>query len=283
MKIIKTKIELSEWVAQARKEGHAITLIPTMKTLHEGHLSLIHIGQKTGGKTVCSIFVNPTQFNDPEDLKKYPRPLEKDIGLLEEAGCDLLFLPEVAEMYPEDEAAWAINLGALDEVWEGAKRPGHYQGVTQIVYKLFEAVKPDYSVFGQKDLQQYLVIEELIRQKELPIELIMAPTVREPEGLAMSSRNVRLSPAGRKQALALSQVLFHTETLLSAGHELDHVRELALSQLEAAPGVRLEYFAICERSTLSEATEETPRDQLVILVAAWVEGVRLIDNVVLKK
>lgn len=282
MKIIKTKIELSDWVAQARNEGHCITLVPTMGALHEGHLSLIHIGQKTGGITVCSIFVNPTQFNDPEDLKKYPRPLEKDIALLEEAGCDLLFLPEVAEMYPEDEAVWAIDLGALDEVWEGAKRPGHYQGVTQIVYKLFEAVKPDYSVFGQKDLQQYLVIEELIRQKELPIELVMAPTIREPEGLAMSSRNVRLSPSGKTQALALSQVLFHTETLLRAGHDSHQARELALSRLEASPGVSLEYFAICERRTLSEATEDTPLDQLVILVAAWVEGVRLIDNVVMK-
>lgn len=282
MKIIKTKIELSDWVAQARTEGHRITLVPTMGALHEGHLSLIHLGQKMGGKIVCSIFVNPTQFNDPEDLKKYPRPLEKDIALLEEAGCDLLFLPEVAEMYPDNEPAWTIDLGALDEVWEGAKRPGHYQGVTQIVYKLFDAVKPDYSVFGQKDLQQYLVIEELIRQKELPIELIMAPTVREPEGLAMSSRNVRLSPAGRKQALILSQVLFHTETLLRAGHDRHQVRKLALTRLEASPGLSLEYFAICERSTLHEATEETPLDQLVVLVAAWVEGVRLIDNVVLK-
>jgi len=296
MEIIKTKKELTLLLARYRQEGRRIAFVPTMGALHEGHLSLVRQAAGLGGITVCSIFVNPTQFNDPEDLKKYPRPLEQDIALLESVGCDILFQPEVEEMYgPEEafgaqdsvaqEAAWEINLGTLDQVLEGKERPGHFHGVTQIVYKLFDAVKPDWAIFGQKDLQQFLVIQSMIEQKQLPIALIMAETVREPEGLAMSSRNVRLSPQGKKQALILSQTLQEAKSLIPewlAGRiSLQEIRQKAVASLQQAEGVHLEYFALCNRETLLDADEDTPPEKLVALVAAWVEGVRLIDNVVL--
>ncbi|HLW49641.1 MAG TPA: pantoate--beta-alanine ligase [Sphingobacteriaceae bacterium] len=298
MEIIKTIKELALLLASYRQEGRQIAFVPTMGALHEGHLSLVRQAAGLGGITVCSIFVNPTQFNDPEDLKKYPRPLEQDIALLESVDCDVLFLPEVGEMYGVEkdsgakengwgaqEADWKIDLGTLDQVLEGKERPGHFRGVTQIVYKLFEAVKPDWAIFGQKDLQQFLVIQSMIDQKQLSVKLIMGETVREPEGLAMSSRNVRLSPLGRKQALVLFQTLREVKILIPewvAGRiSLQEIRKKAATRLQQAEGVRLEYFALCNRDTLLDADEDTPPEKLVALVAAWVDGVRLIDNVVL--
>lgn len=284
MNIIKTKKALAEHLDTFRSEGRSVTLVPTMGALHTGHLSLLRMALEMDDSiVVCSIFVNPTQFNDPEDLQKYPRPIEQDIALLEEVGCDVLFLPEVTEMYGEQEH-WTMDLGMLDRVWEGAQRPGHFQGVTQIVYKLFQAVQPDHAIFGQKDLQQYLVIEEMVRQKQLPVQLSMAPTVREESGLALSSRNVRLSPQGRQQARVLSQSLQHVMDGLSrwkAGEcSLQTLQMEARELLEKAPGVRMEYFTICDRRTLLPAEEDIDPAYIVVLVAAWVEGVRLIDNMV---
>lgn len=296
MRIIKTKKELATVLAEYRDNGSKIAFVPTMGALHEGHLRLVQRASEVGGITVCSIFVNPTQFNDPEDLKKYPRPLEQDIELLESVDCDVLFLPEVEEMYGPgknsgghdsgtQEADWEIDLGTLDQVLEGKERPGHFRGVTQIVYKLFDAVRPDWAVFGQKDLQQFLVIQSMIDQKQLPVRLMMVETVREPEGLAMSSRNVRLSPEGKKQALILYQTLLEAKSLIPewlAGRiSLQEIRQKAVASLQQAEGVHLEYFALCNRETLLDADEDTPPEKLVALVAAWVEGVRLIDNVVL--
>lgn len=298
MEIIKTIKELALLLASYRQEGRQIAFVPTMGALHEGHLSLVRQAAGLGGITVCSIFVNPTQFNDPEDLKKYPRPLEQDIALLESVDCDVLFLPEVGEMYGVEkdsgakengwgaqETDWEIDLGTLDQVLEGKERPGHFRGVTQIVYKLFEAVKPDWAIFGQKDLQQFLVIQSMIDQKQLSVKLIMGETVREPEGLAMSSRNVRLSPLGRKQALVLFQTLREVKILIPewvAGRiSLQEIRGKAIARLQQAEGVRPEYFALSNRDTLQDADEDTPPEKLVALVAAWVDGVRLIDNVVL--
>jgi pantoate--beta-alanine ligase len=288
MNIVKTKTALREKLDEFRAQGHKIAFVPTMGALHEGHLSLLNKAATLADKVVCSIFVNPTQFNDPEDLKKYPRPIEKDIALLESVGCDVLFLPEVEEMYPakgEVEGDWEIDLGVLDQVLEGKERPGHFKGVVQIVYKLFKAVHPDVAVFGQKDLQQVLVIESLIRQKQLLIQLVMEPTKREQNGLAMSSRNIRLSETGKQQALALSQTLARTKTRIAEWQKgngtLAEIRDKAVEELHAASGVTLEYFALCDRKTLLDATENTPAKDLVGLVAAWVEGVRLIDNSIL--
>lgn len=287
MQIVKTKKELEEVLNRYRNEGLTVAFVPTMGALHQGHLSLLQRAADLADITVCSIFVNPTQFNDPEDLKKYPRPLEQDIALLESVDCDVLFLPEVQEMYgdEEDGGILDLDLGTLDQVLEGRERPGHFRGVTQIVYKLFEAVKPDWAVFGQKDLQQYLVIQYMIDHLQLPVQLIMGETWREADGLAMSSRNVRLSPEGKKHALVLSQTLLDTKAALPewrAGHlSLQQIREKAIQKLEQAEGVRLEYFALCNRDTLLDAGEDTPPENLVALVAAWVDGIRLIDNMVL--
>ncbi len=299
MKIIKTKKDLHKTLESYRIEKMKIAFVPTMGALHEGHLSLIKRAKELADVVVTSIFVNPTQFNDPEDLKKYPKPIEKDVALLEAAACDVLFLPEVEEMYgaeeemygaensdarhPQENEDWRIELGSLGDVLEGKERPGHFEGVVQIVYKLFKTVQPDVAVFGQKDLQQYLIIESLIQQKHFPIQLVMGPTQREANGLALSSRNVRLSDAGKEKALILSQTLKKTHQRIldwknGANTTLAEIRALAIQEISQVEGVELAYFAICDRATLLDANEHTPPDQLVGLVAAWVEGVRLIDN-----
>ena len=201
MKIFRTKQELQQELSGIRKENKVITLVPTMGALHEGHLSLINFAKPSTDVTICSIFVNPTQFNDPKDLEKYPRPIENDIALLESVGCDILFLPSVEEMYPENDPQWQIDLGDLDRIWEGEHRPGHFQGVTQIVYKLFDLVKPNQACFGQKDFQQVMVIQRMLEIKNLDIKLLICPIVRNEKGLALSSRNARLTEAGKELSL----------------------------------------------------------------------------------
>jgi len=255
--------------------------VATMGALHQGHLSLIKQSKQQTDLTVCSIFVNPTQFNDPADLEKYPRPIEQDKLLLESAACDVLFLPSVDEMYAKEES-WYIDLGELDRVWEGAHRPGHYQGVTQIVKKLFDVVKPDVAFFGQKDFQQCMVIQRMVDELNMPILLKIGETLREPDGLAMSSRNVRLSAQGHHHALVISKVLFMVQQEFRQGLTVKELRNKALETLNKAEGIELEYFAICDRATLNEiGAVQPPNSQLVAIVAAWVEGVRLIDNVLL--
>lgn len=279
VKILYHKKALSEYLASFRREGKHIGLVPTMGALHAGHLSLLNYIKEYCDISVCSIFVNPTQFNDPEDLEKYPRPIQQDLKLLEEIGCDVVFIPAVEEMYGEGEE-WTIELGRLDQVLEGALRPGHYQGVTQIVKKLFDVVKPDVACFGQKDYQQFLVVEKMVEIYSLDIDLIMCPTLREADGLAMSSRNVRLSPKGRQQALAIVKTLIgFQETYLDLG--LGEARDQAIRKLTESEGLTLEYFEVCEPQTLRTVHSAKKGDQLVVLVAAWVDGVRLIDNIIL--
>ncbi|MDA9554830.1 pantoate--beta-alanine ligase, partial [Pelobium sp.] len=187
MKIIKTQLELSNYLQSLREKGLSIGLVPTMGALHQGHISLIEECKATCDTTVVSIFVNPTQFNNPDDLLKYPKPIEKDIQMLQQANCDVLFLPEVEEMYAKNEE-WSYEVGDLDSILEGEFRPGHYKGVTQIVYKLFKAVKPNYAFFGQKDYQQFLVIKKMNEDFKLGIHLVPCPIIRENDGLALSSR-----------------------------------------------------------------------------------------------
>lgn len=284
MEVFKTKADIQSAISQLKAAGRQIALVPTMGALHEGHLALVKQAAQHGAIVVCSIFVNPTQFNDPEDLKKYPRPIERDIQLLESAGCDILFLPEVEEIYSGQEV-WNLELGYLDEILEGEHRPGHFQGVTQVVYKLFDIVRPHQAVFGLKDLQQFMVVQRLIDLKQLPVELIPAPIVREKDGLAMSSRNVRLSEQGRKHALSLYQTLQSLKAdfpqALNGHKRIEDLRMEATSNLEQAEGVQLEYLEICELYTLKKVDEHTPLKNLVAVVAAWVEGVRLIDNMIL--
>ncbi|SKB29674.1 pantoate--beta-alanine ligase [Parapedobacter luteus] len=279
MKIVKTKESLHQQLQPYRNQRLRIAFVPTMGALHQGHIALVSHAKTLADVVVCSIFVNPTQFNDPADLEKYPRPIEKDIALLEDVRCDVLFQPEVDEMYQPGEQ-WYMELGGLDGVLEGLHRPGHFQGVTQIVKKLFDAVQPDVACFGQKDFQQYKIIEYMVNQLALPVALKLCPTVRELDGLAMSSRNVRLTPQGRAQALALYRALLQTKA--DAAHtDLQTLRQNAIDMLEASPGVRLEYFAIYDADTFTEASDAEDTPGLVALVAAWVDGVRLIDNILL--
>lgn len=279
VKIIYHKKALSEYLATFRQEGRRVGLVPTMGALHPGHLSLLNYIKGYCDISVCSIFVNPTQFNDPEDLEKYPRPIEQDLVLLEEIGCDIVFIPAVEEMYGEKEE-WTIDLGRLDQVLEGALRPGHYQGVTQVVKKLFDIVRPDVACFGQKDYQQFLVIKKMVEIFFLDINLIMCPTLREQDGLAMSSRNARLSASGHQQALAIFQTLHKfQDNYLDLG--VGEAREQAIETLTESEGLTLEYFEVCELQTLKTVRSAKKGDPLIVLVAAWVDGVRLIDNIIL--
>lgn len=277
MKIFYYKTDLYEYLSQLKAEGKRIGLVPTMGALHQGHLSLLEYIKDSCDIRVCSVFVNPTQFNNPEDLEKYPRPIADDIQLLEKNGCDVVFMPQVEEMYGENES-WSIDLDGLDEVLEGAFRPGHYQGVTQIVYKLFDIVKPDVACFGQKDYQQFLVIQKMVDIYALDIALIMCPTIREKDGLAMSSRNVRLSPQGRKQALIIYQTLiqFQKDTQHMG---ITEAREQAIKNLKESDGVTFEYFEVCNPQTLKGIQSAEKGNKVVVLVAVWLEEVRLIDNI----
>lgn len=280
MEIFKTKQALQNYVEEQKSKNLKVALVPTMGALHEGHLSLIAEAQKSAELTVCSIFVNPTQFNDPKDLEKYPKPIANDIALLEKAHCDVLFLPSVEEMYPDTKEEWHIDLGDLDQIWEGAQRPGHFQGVTQIVYKLFTLVKPDIACFGQKDFQQIMVIQKMIDIKDLPIEIIICPIIRDSNGLALSSRNVRLSDEGKKQALALSKTLYATKAEFGSA-SVQSLQEQAEKLINDAEGVELEYFAICESRSLKEVDKIEANKTYVALIVAWVDQVRLIDNMIL--
>lgn len=281
MEIFKTKASLQAYLQEARSTGQKIALIPTMGALHEGHLYLLNYAKPISDIRVCSIFVNPTQFNDPKDLEKYPRPIENDIRLLESVDCDILFLPSVDEMYPDKNEAWHLDLGELDQIWEGEKRPGHFQGVTQVVYKLFTLVQPDIACFGQKDFQQVMVIKRMIAMKDLPIQLAICPIIRDQDGLALSSRNARLSEDGKRTALALSRSLQYVKDHIHDAIPLAEIKDKALQILTDTDGLSVEYFALCESSTLKEVSHVDFSKQHVALVTAWVEGVRLIDNMIL--
>jgi pantoate--beta-alanine ligase len=278
--IFKTKKALTAHISELKNEGKRIGLVPTMGALHQGHLSLLGFIKGYCDIRVCSIFVNPTQFNNAEDLEKYPRPVEHDIRVLKEAQCDILFLPEVEEMYGEPES-WHIDLGNLDSILEGAFRAGHFQGVTQIVHKLFTLVRPDVACFGQKDYQQFAVIQKMVTDLQMPVSLVLCPIIREADGLAMSSRNVRLSTLGRKHALALYNSLEYFRKNVSSENFQLLKREVA-ERLKANTEIEFEYFEICHPADLSPLQSVQPGATVVALVAAWVDDVRLIDNMLIE-
>ncbi|PVH24811.1 pantoate--beta-alanine ligase [Sphingobacterium corticibacter] len=280
MEIFVTASALKQHLATLQQQHKKIGFVPTMGALHDGHISLIQAAKAATDVVVCSIFVNPTQFNDPKDLEKYPRPIEHDKALLTAANCDILFLPEVNVMYPENDPHWEIDLGNLDQIWEGEHRPGHFQGVTQIVYKLFQLVNPDIAFFGQKDFQQVMVIQRMIAEKALSVKLHIVPTLRDAHGLALSSRNARLSPTGIEKAYAISKALRHIQHY-SREKDVNTLIAEATALLHDVDGLELEYLAICETTTLEISTNIDPNKDYVVLVAAWLEGVRLIDNMLL--
>ena len=281
LKVIATLAELESSLKPFRAAGSKIALVPTMGALHNGHLSLIAEAQKQADIVVCSIFVNPTQFTDPKDLEKYPRPLEHDIKMLTEAGCNFVFMPSVKEMYPGYPVPenWKIDLGNAEFVLEGEFRKGHYQGVTQIVHKLFDAVKPDIALFGQKDFQQVLMIKNMVKALDLDVEIITCPIIREHDGMAMSSRNIHLNQEDRQHALALSKALFYIDDHYQT-QGLAELLENAKAIINKVPGVVLDYLTIANGDTLLPVKEKASTNT-VALVAAKVGETRLIDNVVI--
>lgn len=269
---------MQQHLTKLKADGAVITFVPTMGALHAGHLSLIRQARQLGNIVVCSIFVNPTQFNDPKDLEIYPRPIADDIKKLEQVNCDVLFNPDVEEMYAGNEK-WHLEIGEIEGLLEGKFRPGHYQGVTQVVYKLFDIVKPDIALFGQKDYQQFLVISRMISLLNLPVKLVMCPIEREADGLAMSSRNIHLSSADRQRALILSKTLNKIKQEFNPNN-IAQLKQQAEAGINNEPGVELAYFEIADGDTLHPANKSTKN--IVALVAAKVGKTRLIDNVVLK-
>lgn len=262
-------------LANERVTGHKVGLVPTMGALHQGHISLIKRAKAASNFVVCSIFVNPTQFNDPKDLEKYPRTLEADLHKLAEAGCNLVYTPEIDEIY-KNEADFEFDFAGLDQPMEGANRPGHFEGVVRVVKRLFEIVKPDVACFGLKDFQQFAIIKQLVRYFDLPIELIGCPIIREPNGLAMSSRNVLLSDDEVTRALSLSRSLNMVKTQFP--HKtIEELKDLAIRALKN--DVEVEYFEIAEPEFLTPIEDKSEAEHARAFVAARVGKVRLIDNV----
>jgi pantoate--beta-alanine ligase len=278
LKTFTNKQTLREYLLQIRAPNKTIGFVPTMGALHQGHLSLVQLAQQYTDQVVCSIFVNPTQFNDPKDLEKYPRTIDADTRLLEEVNCDILFNPAVGEIYDDNEQ-WHLNIGELEHLLEGKFRPGHYQGVNQVVYKLFNIVKPDTAFFGQKDYQQFLVISKMVELLNIPVKLVMCPIKREPDGLAMSSRNIHLSADERQRALILSKTLKWVRDNFN-NNNITQLKTAAELMIKSEPGVDLEYFEIADGDTLRPANKSTKK--IIALVAAKVGKTRLIDNIVLK-
>ncbi len=281
MFLCKTRSELHQYLNSRRMMGEQIGFAPTMGALHLGHLDLMRHSKAQNACTVCSIFVNPTQFNDPKDLEKYPRTPEKDLEMLESVGTEVVFMPSVEEIYPPGlNTTLQLELGQLDKVMEGAFRPGHFQGMAQVVKRLLDLVQPDHLYMGQKDFQQFSIVGHMIRQLQLPVELVMVPTVRETDGLAMSSRNVRLSPAQRQAAPVIFQTLEWAKTQLGRQPIAD-IEAAALQRLNL-PDFRPEYFQIVDGRTLLPVANPADHDWIVACVATWVGEVRLIDNLPLQ-
>jgi len=275
MLIFKRAADLVDYLKKQRAAGRKIGFVPTMGALHAGHISLITISKKNTSLTVCSIFVNPTQFNDPKDFEKYPITIEKDIALLEKAGTDVLFLPEVSELYPGGTSGLEhYDLGSLETVLEGKFRPGHFQGVCQVMQRLLNIVRPDDLFMGSKDYQQCMVVQRLLTLMGLPATLHRCPIVREPDGLAMSSRNVRLDPEQRTHATAIYQALTKIKDM-PAGLPSDMLIVLAADRLLKA-GFRIDYISIADPDTLAPLSHARPA--AVALIAAFMGEVRLIDN-----
>ncbi len=278
MHIFTTKAGLKAYLDKERKKGKSIGFVPTMGALHEGHLSLIAECRQDCDVTVCSIFVNPTQFNNADDFKKYPRVVETDRELLEKAHCDVLFLPDVEEMYTGTKPIHP-DLGGLDKRLEGKFRPGHFDGVVQIVYLLLKAVRPDRLYMGLKDYQQQLIVGRMIREMKLTVELVAAPTMREKSGLAMSSRNTRLTLEQRAAAAAIYRMLTHAKQALKDGMDVAdvlHQAEKELSEFDCKP----EYITLCDAGTLLPLERYGPEKKAILLTAVWWGDVRLIDNLV---
>ncbi|WP_431441669.1 pantoate--beta-alanine ligase [Bacteroides hominis] len=281
MKVIHTIKDLQAELSVLKAQGKKVGLVPTMGALHAGHASLVKRSVNENEVTVVSVFVNPTQFNDKNDLVKYPRTLDADCKLLEACGATYTFAPSVEEMYPEPDIR-QFSYAPLDTVMEGAFRPGHFNGVCQIVSKLFEAVKPHRAYFGEKDFQQLAIIHEMVRQMQFDLEIVGCPIVREEDGLALSSRNARLSAEERENALKISQTLFKSRTFADT-HTVSETQKFVEDAIAAAPGLRLEYFEIVDGNTLQKVGNWDQTSYAVGCITVFCGDVRLIDNIKYKE
>ena len=271
--------ELRAWVAGRRAAGERVAFVPTMGFLHEGHLRLVDEARRRADRVVMSIFVNPLQFAPTEDLDRYPRDLPRDRALAGDRGVDLLFVPSAATMYPPGSETRVIP-GATAERWEGASRPGHFAGVLTVVAKLFNLVQPDVACFGQKDIQQATLVRRMVLDLDMPVEVVVVPTAREADGLALSSRNVYLSAAERAEALGLSAALREAHEAWRAGvRSAAEIERRARARLEVHPGIAVEYIAVVDPGTL--APVEGVDERTVVALAGRVGRTRLIDNIIL--
>lgn len=279
MKILETIKDTSAHLQEIRNGNISIGFIPTMGALHQGHLSLIKEAKKENGYVTCSIFVNPIQFNNKNDLQVYPRDINRDIKLLESAGCDFLFHPSETEMYPEPVNV-VFDFGNLDKVMEGMFRPGHFNGVAVVVKKLFEILKPDRAYFGLKDYQQLVIIHKVVNDFKLPVEIVPCSTVREEDGLAMSSRNQLLSKTDRLQAAMIYEALKMVK--IQSGYSTINEIKYFIEQLfRKTKNTKLEYFEIVDMFTLKPLTTWAQSSNVIACIAVYVGNVRLIDNIIL--
>ena len=281
MKIIHTIKDLQTELSELKAQGKKVGLVPTMGALHAGHASLVKRSVNENDVTVVSVFVNPTQFNDKNDLVKYPRTLDADCKLLESCGVTFVFAPSVEEIYPEPDTR-RFSYAPLDTVMEGAFRPGHFNGVCQIVSKLFDIVKPHCAYFGEKDFQQLAIIREMVRQMKFDLEIVGCPIVREEDGLALSSRNARLSAEERENALNISRTLFKSRNF-AATHTVSETQKMVEDAIEAAPGLHMEYFEIVDGNTLQKISNWEDTSYVVGCITVFCGEVRLIDNIKYKE
>lgn len=268
---------LSRRINSHKKAGKTIGFVPTMGALHQGHLSLLHCCQSRNGVSVVSIFVNPTQFNDPNDLASYPRTLEKDLEMLQKEKCDLAFCPDEKEIYPE-QAVRTFDFGGLDQIMEGLHRPGHFHGVAQVVLRLFDIVTPDRVYFGLKDFQQVAIIRKIVNDFDYPVEIVTCPTVREDNGLALSSRNVLLSPEQRKMATNIPRTLNEARELITS-LSIEEIKVFVINKLNRSPFLNVEYFEIVDENTLMPVKDPSQKGRKIGCIAVKVGEVRLIDNI----
>ncbi|MFC6222260.1 pantoate--beta-alanine ligase [Hymenobacter artigasi] len=279
MQILTTAAGLQAYTEQARQAGQRVGLVPTMGALHAGHIQLVQVARAECNEVIATIFVNPTQFNNADDFRLYPRVPEADAALLAPAGCTALFVPSVEEMYPRP-TVLRFDFGALEQVMEGAHRPGHFNGVATVVSKLFHLARPHRAYFGQKDWQQVAVVKQLVADLSFDLEIVACPTIREADGLAMSSRNRRLDAPARAVAPLLYQVLSAAAAQVQQGVAPTQVQADALAALAEEPSITPEYVEIADAQTLQPLAEYAPGRAVVLCLAAHLGGVRLIDNVV---
>jgi pantoate--beta-alanine ligase len=282
MNTVVTNLELEHYLAEKQRNVNpkpTIGFVPTMGALHAGHIALIKQAKKHCDIVVCSIFVNPTQFNDPKDLEKYPRTPEKDSKMLEEASCDILFMPSVEEIYPEKKE-FKIDLGYVATILEGASRLGHFNGVAQVVHRLFEIVKPNKAFFGLKDYQQVVIVKQVAQQMAFPLEIIPCAIVREDSGLAMSSRNMRLSEEEKEIAANISRILFYAKSTQNNYRTYEDLRSVCILAFNEVQGIKLDYLEIRHKDTFQSMSGKI-QEGAIMLCAAYVGPVRLIDNLIL--